>query len=101
MCADDAQAVCLIKPQFEAGRENVGKNGVVRDRKVHQSVVQEIIDFCLQNGFSVCGLDYSPIKGPQGNIEYLLYIKRCDTPENLLATTAAEVVSASHEALDQ
>ena len=101
VCADDAQAVCLIKPQFEAGRENVGKNGVVRDRKVHQSVVQEIIDFCLQNGFSVCGLDYSPIKGPQGNIEYLLYIKRCDTPENLLATTAAEVVSASHEALDQ
>ena len=101
VCADDAQAVCLIKPQFEAGRENVGKNGVVRDKKVHQSVVQEIIDFCLQNGFSVCGLDYSPIKGPQGNIEYLLYIKRCDTPENLLATTAAEVVSASHEALDQ
>ena len=93
--------VCLIKPQFEAGRENVGKNGVVRDQKVHQSVVQEIIDFCLQNGFSVCGLDYSPIKGPQGNIEYLLYIKRSDTPENLLTATAAEVVTASHEALDQ
>lgn len=101
VCADDAQAVCLIKPQFEAGRENVGKNGVVRDQKVHQSVVQEIIDFCLQNGFSVCGLDYSPIKGPQGNIEYLLYIKRSDTPENLLTATAAEVVTASHEALDQ
>ena len=101
VCADDAQAVCLIKPQFEAGRENVGKNGVVRDQKVHQSVVQEIIDFCLQNGFSVCGLDYSPIKGPQGNIEYLLYIKRSDTPENLLTATAADVVTASHEALDQ
>ncbi|HBE15131.1 MAG TPA: TlyA family rRNA (cytidine-2'-O)-methyltransferase [Ruminococcaceae bacterium] len=101
VCADDAQAVCLIKPQFEAGRENVGKNGVVRDQRVHQSVVQGIIDFCLQNGFSVCGLDYSPIKGPQGNIEYLLYIKRSDSPENLLTTTAAEVVAASHEALDQ
>lgn len=101
VCADDAQAVCLIKPQFEAGRENVGKNGVVRDQKVHQSVVQGIIDFCLQNGFSVCGLDYSPIKGPQGNIEYLLYIKRSDTPEDLLNTTASEVVTASHEALDR
>lgn len=101
VCADDAQAVCLIKPQFEAGRENVGKNGVVRDQRVHQSVVQGIIDFCLNNGFSVCGLDYSPIKGPQGNIEYLLYIKRSDTPENHLTVTAAEVVAASHEALDQ
>ena len=101
VCADDAQAVCLIKPQFEAGRENVGKNGVVRDQRVHQSVVQGIIDFCLNNGFSVCGLDYSPIKGPQGNIEYLLYIKRSDTPENYLTVTAAEVVAASHEALDQ
>lgn len=101
VCADDAQAVCLIKPQFEAGRENVGKNGVVRDQKVHQSVVQGIIDFCLNNSFSVCGLDYSPIKGPQGNIEYLLYIKRSDTPENHLTVTAAEVVAASHEALDQ
>ena len=101
VCADDAQAVCLIKPQFEAGRENVGKNGVVRDQRVHQSVVQGIIDFCMNNGFSVCGLDYSPIKGPQGNIEYLLYIKRSDTPENYLTVTAAEVVAASHEALDQ
>ncbi len=101
VCADDAQAVCLIKPQFEAGRENVGKNGVVRDQKVHQSVVQGIIDFCLQNGFSVCGLDYSPIKGPQGNIEYLLYIKRSDTPVNLLSATVVEVVTASHEALDR
>ncbi len=101
VCADDAQAVCLIKPQFEAGRENVGKNGVVRDQRVHQSVVQGIIDYCLNNGFSVCGLDYSPIKGPQGNIEYLLYIKRSDTPENYLTVTAAEVVAASHEALDQ
>lgn len=101
VCAENAEGVCLIKPQFEAGRENVGKNGVVRDQKVHQSVVREIIDFCLANGFSVCGLDYSPIKGPQGNIEYLLYIRRCDAPENLLTTTAEEVAAASHEALDK
>lgn len=101
VCAENAEGVCLIKPQFEAGRENVGKNGVVRDQKVHRSVVQEIIDFCLENGFSVCGLDYSPIKGPQGNIEYLLYIRRADTPENTLTVSAAEVVTASHEALDK
>lgn len=101
VCADHAEGVCLIKPQFEAGRENVGKNGVVRDQKVHESVVSEIIDFCLENGFSVCGLDFSPIKGPQGNIEYLLYIQRCDKAKNHLSVTPAEVVAASHEALDQ
>ncbi len=100
ICADDAQGVCLIKPQFEAGREHVGKNGVVRDKKIHVSVVEEMIAFCLENGFSVLGLDYSPIKGPQGNIEYLLHIKRSDDPENLLTTSAAEVVEASHTELD-
>ena len=100
VCADDATAVCLIKPQFEAGRENVGKNGVVRDRRVHISVVEGIVDYCLNNGFSVLGLSYSPIKGPQGNIEYLIYIRRSDTPQNLLTTTAEEVVAASHDALD-
>ncbi|WP_407383290.1 TlyA family RNA methyltransferase [Ruminococcus sp.] len=100
VCAGDATAVCLIKPQFEAGRENVGKNGVVRDQKVHIAVVEEIIRFCVGNGFSVLGLDYSPIKGPQGNIEYLIYIKRADEPQNCLNSTAAEVVEASHRALD-
>lgn len=100
VCAEDAQGVCLIKPQFEAGRENVGKNGVVRDQKVHISVVRDIIDYCVTHGFSVLGLDYSPIKGPQGNIEYLLYLQRADEPENRLTVTAEEVVEASHEALD-
>ena len=100
ICAADAEGVCLIKPQFEAGREHVGKNGVVRDKKVHASVVDEIIGFCIDNGFSVLGLDYSPIKGPQGNIEYLLHIKKSDEPENLLTVTAAEVVEASHNELD-
>ena len=101
VCAENAEAVCLIKPQFEAGRENVGKNGVVRDKKVHIAVVEEIIDFCLNNGFSVLGLSFSPIKGPQGNIEYLLYIKRSDTPQNNLSVTAEEVVEQSHETLDK
>ena len=101
VCAEGAEAVCLIKPQFEAGRENVGKNGVVRDKKVHIAVVEEIIDFCLNNGFSVLGLSFSPIKGPQGNIEYLLYIKRSDAPQNNLSVTAEEVVEQSHETLDK
>ena len=101
VCGEHAQAVCLIKPQFEAGRENVGKNGVVRDKKVHISVVEDVITFCLDNGFSVLGLSYSPIKGPQGNIEYLLYIERCDEPVNILTVSAAEVVEQSHEELDK
>jgi len=101
VCAQDAQAVCLIKPQFEAGRENVGKNGVVRDKKVHSAVVEELITFCLENGFSTLGLSYSPIKGPQGNIEYLLYIERSDDPVNALTVSAAEVVEQSHAELDQ
>lgn len=67
---------------------------------MHASVVDEIIGFCIDNGFSVLGLDYSPIKGPQGNIEYLLHIKKSDEPENLLTVTAAEVVEASHNELD-
>lgn len=101
VCAENAQAVCLIKPQFEAGREFVGKNGVVRDREVHIRVVDEIIAFCLENGFSVLGLDYSPIKGPQGNIEYLIYLERSDDPQNTLTVTAMDVVKRSHEALDK
>lgn len=66
--------ICLIKPQFEAGREFVGKKGVVRDPKVHEAVIQEIVDFCRETGFTLLGLSYSPIKGPEGNIEYLLFL---------------------------
>ena len=77
---DKAQAVCLIKPQFEAGKGKVGKNGVVRDKQIHIEVIQKIYDFCLNNGFSVLDMDYSPIKGPEGNIEYLLYIEKSDEP---------------------
>ena len=74
----DALMVCLIKPQFETTKEKVGKKGVVRDPEVHKEVIEKVIDFCLKIGFSVEGLDYSPIKGPEGNIEYLLLIKKTD-----------------------
>ncbi len=70
----NAQAVCLIKPQFEAGREKVGKKGVVRDPAVHLEVIEKVIGIALAEGFSILNLDYSPIKGPEGNIEYLIHI---------------------------
>lgn len=70
-----AKVVCLVKPQFEAGRGSVGKKGVVRDPEVHRRVLNEICDFCFVNNFGVLGADYSPIKGPQGNIEFLLLIE--------------------------
>ena len=76
MLADAGEMVCLIKPQFEAGREKVGKNGVVRDEATHREVVVEILKFAHQTGFEVLGLDYSPIKGPEGNIEYLMHIRK-------------------------
>ncbi len=74
----DALMVCLIKPQFETTKEKVGKKGVVRDPSVHKEVIEKVIDFCLKIGFTIEGLDYSPIKGPEGNIEYLLLIKKAN-----------------------
>ena len=70
----NGEAVALIKPQFEAGKEKVGKKGVVRDPKVHQEVIQEILDFSKGIGFGIKGLTFSPIKGPEGNIEFLVYL---------------------------
>ncbi|MGN0586248.1 MAG: TlyA family RNA methyltransferase [Oscillospiraceae bacterium] len=74
---EEGRAVLLIKPQFEAGRSNIGKRGIVKDRKVHVSVINDIISFCKLSGAAVCGLTYSPVTGGDGNIEYLLYIKPC------------------------
>lgn len=71
----DGKGVCLVKPQFEAGREKVGKKGVVRDAGVHEEVLEKILTYVVQVGFRIIGLDFSPIKGPEGNIEYLLYIE--------------------------
>ena len=73
---DKGQMVCLIKPQFEAGREKVGKKGVVRDKKVHEEVIENVTQFAISNGFSIHALEYSPIKGPEGNIEYLVHLKK-------------------------
>lgn len=76
---DGGKMACLIKPQFEAGREKVGKKGVVRDPKVHEEVIVKVIDCAIETGFSPQGLTFSPIKGPEGNIEYLIYlIKGCE-----------------------
>lgn len=98
---DNGHAVCLIKPQFEAGRENVGKKGVVRDRSVHIAVINKIIALLDENKFSLLGLDFSPVKGPEGNIEYLCYIEKNDVPQNLCNKTAEEAVDASYKAFNQ
>ncbi|MBQ7860071.1 MAG: TlyA family RNA methyltransferase [Faecalibacterium sp.] len=96
-----ATGVCLVKPQFEAGREKVGKHGVVREPETHREVIEKAMDFAVNNGFSVKGLDFSPVKGPEGNIEYLMFVEKCDDPQRLPAETAAQVVAASHTALDK
>ena len=101
LLSDNAQAVCLIKPQFEAGRDKVGKKGVVRDPAVHAEVVSSIYDFCLGNGYSVLNLDYSPIKGPEGNIEYLIHLEKSDAPKSFTEVSPTELVKSSHEALDK
>lgn len=98
---DGGRAVCLIKPQFEAGRENVGKKGVVRDRTVHESVVASITEFAVESGFNVCNVDFSPIKGPEGNREYLMLVEKSDSAAMLWQGSAAELVAASHEQLDK
>lgn len=98
---DGGRAVCLIKPQFEAGRENVGKKGVVRDRAVHESVVASITEFAVESGFNVCNVDFSPIKGPEGNIEYLMLVEKSDSAAMLWQGSAAELVAVSHEQLDK
>ena len=98
---DGGEMVCLIKPQFEAGREKVGKKGVVRDKVVHEEVVERIIEFASQNGFFVKNLEYSPIKGPEGNIEYLVYIRKDETGGVDAAVDIEAVVDAAHGELDK
>ena len=97
----DAMGVCLVKPQFEAGREKVGKNGVVRDPAVHREELHNAMSYAAENGFLVRGLDYSPVKGPEGNIEYLMFVQKSDQPAVLDDEAAAQVVAASHTTLDR
>ena len=96
---DNGRAVCLIKPQFEAGKENVGKKGVVREISVHIAVVEKIIDLAYQNKFNVLGLDFSPIRGPEGNIEYLCYLEKTENPVEFDKSCVKEIAEASHNEL--
>ena len=95
------EIVALIKPQFEAGREKVGKKGVVRDKSVHIAVIEKIIGLIAENNFSLLGLDFSPIKGPEGNIEYLCFIEKDEKSENRCEVNAAQVVELSYKALER
>ena len=90
----------LIKPQFEAGREKVGKKGVVRDPAVHEEVIEKIYDFADSQGLKIMGLDFSPVKGPEGNIEYLIYVN-ADGNDSVSKDIISEVVRAAHDKLDK
>lgn len=98
LLSDGAEVVCLIKPQFEAGREKVGKKGVVRDKKVHLEVIRNVLSFSTAAGYEVLGLDFSPVKGPEGNIEYLMHIKKSDMLDISGETGASEEAVASEKA---
>ena len=95
----EGECVCLIKPQFEAGRADVGKKGVVRDRAVHERVLNEMLEFFPAAGYTLTGLDYSPIRGPEGNIEYLAHLKKGEHAG--IAPDIAALVAASHGELDK
>ena len=90
----------LVKPQFESGREKVGKNGVVRDPATHCEVLHNAMGYAAANGFAVRGLDFSPVKGPEGNIEYLMFVQKSAEPAVLDDSVAKQVVEASHSTLD-
>ena len=96
---DNGEIVALIKPQFEAGREQVGKKGVVRDINVHYSVVETVLDFARSINFRVAGLSFSPIKGPEGNIEYLAYLKKSDCEDVVTTDIIKQIVDQSHSLL--
>lgn len=101
LCEEGADGVCLIKPQFEAGREKVGKKGVVRDPKVHEEVIETVINYVVSIGYSVKNLEYSPIKGPEGNIEYLVHIKNDGQSTISETVNVFDTVKAAHDELDK
>ena len=99
---ETAEMVCLIKPQFEAGREKVGKNGVVRDKATHCEVIEKCVELAVSAGFMVKGLDFSPVKGPKGNIEYLMYIRKGeDNPDSGSDRDIGGLVDRAHEELNE
>ena len=95
--AEEGQVVALIKPQFEAGREQIGKNGIIKDKKVHVAVLEKVTSFMVELGFSVKGLDYSPIQGGHGNVEFLAHLKKEAQPQNLVADLVGPVVEVAHK----
>ena len=104
LLADNGQVVCLIKPQFEAGREKGGKKGVVRDKNVHIEVIEMVVEFAKSIGFNVLNLDFSPIKGPEGNIEYLLHIEKGENADIINKTDLDlinKIVEKAHDTLDK
>ena len=101
VCTADAQGVCLVKPQFEAGREKVGKKGVVREPATHREVLHAAVEYANASHFTAEGLDFSPIKGPEGNIEFLLYVRHCEKPAPLPEGLIEQTVAAAHAALDK
>lgn len=101
LTACNGEIVALIKPQFEAGRGQVGKKGVVRDINVHYEVIKNVSDFAYEIGLFPSGLTYSPVKGPEGNIEYLIYLKKSGSENVITDELIHEIVTKSHEALQQ
>ena len=104
LLTEDGQVVCLIKPQFEAGREKVGKKGVVRDRAVHEEVIRRVMDYASSIDFYPLALDFSPVKGPEGNIEYLLFLSKNKQDQEIVDASSIDikaVVTASHDTLDK
>ncbi len=101
LLTEEGQVVCLIKPQFEAGREKVGKKGVVREQSIHLEVIQMVMDFAVSIGFEVKDLEFSPIRGPEGNIEYLLFLQNHKAGERYpqIPVNAGLVVEESHRTL--
>lgn len=101
LLAEDGQIVCLIKPQFEAGREKVGKKGVVREKSTHLEVIEMVIRFAVSIGFEILDLEFSPIKGPEGNIEYLLYLQNHGDGQTYpeYQVNPAQVAEAAHQSL--
>ena len=97
---ENVHGVCLVKPQFEAGREKVGKKGVVRERSTHVEVIHSAMGYAAANGFSVTGLDFSPVKGPEGNIEFLILVEKAEQPICPSAEEVERIVDAAHAALD-
>ena len=101
ICTPDAVGVCLVKPQFEAGREKVGKKGVVREPATHAEVLHMAQGYAMANHFTPAGLDFSPIKGPEGNIEFLMYVQHSQNPQPLPEDLIEQTVANAHAALDK